>query len=88
MHRLKDIARRMDDCHPRTAEKWVKKLRVPADVVGHGPNRWEDESADKLITLWKLYYARKGTTPQAVRAKALGTYRDKKQLLFPFTSRN
>jgi hypothetical protein len=79
MHRLKDIAARMD-CHPRTAKRWWKKLRVPPDVIGHGPHRWHTDSFNRLIRLWELYYQTHGTTPQLVRAKYAGQRNDKFQL--------
>jgi hypothetical protein len=53
MHRLKDIARRMDNCHERTAKRWWKKLGVKPDVDGHGAHRWKDKTADRLIALWE-----------------------------------
>ena len=79
MHQLKDIAVRMDNCHVRTAKRWWKKLRVPPDVRGHGPHRWKDATADKLISLWELYYATRGTTPQITRAKFAGKFTDDQQ---------
>jgi hypothetical protein len=79
MHRLKDIAARMDNCHERTAKRWWKKLGVPPDVIGHGPHRWEDATADRLIALWKQYYNTRGTTPQIVKAKYRGELTDTNQ---------
>jgi hypothetical protein len=79
MHHLKDIAARMD-CHVRTAKRWWKKLRVPPDVIGHGPHRWHDDTADRLIHLWETYYRMRGTTPQIVRTKYAGKLTDKFQL--------
>jgi hypothetical protein len=90
MHQLKDIAARMDGCHPRTAKRWWRKLddecvaaglpRVCPDVQGHGPHRWEDATADRLIMLWRQYYAKRGTTPQMVKARYQGHLPEKNQL--------
>ena len=90
MHQLKDIARRMGDCHVRTAKRWWKKLdaiqarlkrqRVRPDVRGHGAHKWHDDTADLLIQLWENYYTAHGTTPQIVRAKFAGKLTEKKQL--------
>ena len=88
MHRLKDIARRMDDCHERTAKRWWKKLGIPPDVRGHGPHRWLDATADRLVKLWMDYYSSRGTTPQIVKAKYAGTFTDKRQLTLNFDEKN
>ena len=74
MLRLKDIAARMDNCHPRTATRWWKKLDrecraaglpgVAPDVTGHGPDKWIPATAEWLLTLWRGYYAMRGTTPR------------------------
>lgn len=92
MHQLKDIARRMDNCHVRTAKRWWKKLdsecayaglpRVKPDVQGHGPHRWEDATADRLIAMWKAYYTAKGTTAAITRAKYAGDLTDARQMFF------
>jgi len=90
MHQLKDIASRMDGCHPRTAKRWWRKLdaecraaglpSVAPDVQGHGPHRWEDATADRLIKLWRDYYTKRGTTPQIVKARYRGHFQEKNQL--------
>ena len=71
MKTLKDIAQAMD-CHPRTARRWWHKLKVPPDVVGHGPNRWKDRTFNRLIELWETFYKSRGTTLQITRAKYAG----------------
>ncbi len=79
MFRLKDIAQRMD-CHERTAKRWWKRLRVPPDVIGHGPHRWHKASFERLISLWEKYYTTHGTSLQITRAKYAGKLTDKNQL--------
>ena len=96
MHQLKDIARRMGDCHVRTAKRWWKKLdaiqarlkrqRVRPDVRGHGAHKWHDDTADLLIQLWENYYTAHGTTPQIVRAKYAGDQSDARQIEFTMIS--
>ncbi len=76
---LKDIAAAMD-CHPDTARSWVKRLRVPPDVVGHGAHRWKEKSFRRLIELYEAHFAQRGTTPQIIRQKFAGKLTDKKQL--------
>lgn len=90
MQQLKDIAARMDGCHPRTAKRWWRKLdgecaaaglpRVKPDVRGHGPHRWHDATADRLIALWAQYYETRGTTPQLTYLKYQGLLTDNFQL--------
>jgi hypothetical protein len=92
MHQLKDIARRMGDCHVRTAKRWWKKLdaiqarlkrtRVQPDVMGHGAHKWHDHTADRLIQLWEDYYKSRGTTAETVRAKYAGDLSDARQIEF------
>lgn len=82
---LKDIAAAMDN-HPKTAVKWIKRLGVPADVKGHGPNKWEDESFNRLIALYKQFYKQAGTTPKIVRSKYAGDLTDARQIEFTFRS--
>ena len=94
MQQLKDIASRMDNCHVRTAKRWWKKLNaeciaaklppVAPDVQGHGPHRWHDATADRLIALWQNYYTAKGTTPTIIRAKYAGDLTDARQIEFTF----
>jgi len=79
MLRLKDIAVRMDCCE-RTAKRWWKRLRVPPDVIGHGPHRWHKASFERLIYLWETYYKLHGTSLQLTRAKYAGQLTDKNQL--------
>jgi hypothetical protein len=86
MLRLKDIAALMDDCHPRTAKRWWKKLNaecrrmgwplVGPDVSGHGPHRWKPETAARLIKLWEDANKARGTTLAIIRAKAAGKFSD------------
>jgi hypothetical protein len=74
MLRLKEIAARMDDCHPRTATRWWKKLdaacrragveRVAPDVTGHGPDKWHEATATRLLDLWRTWYSQRATTPR------------------------
>jgi hypothetical protein len=90
MQQLKDIVARMDGIHPLTARRWWKKLdrecaaagrpRVKPDVRGHGPDRWEDATAERFIALWKQYFDTRGTTPQIFRNKFQGNNPDKNQL--------
>ena len=88
MHQLKDIARRMDNCHVRTAKRWWKKLNIPPDVIGHGPHRWYDRTADRLIKLWEDFYNSRGTTLAITRAKYQGDLFDARQLeLIPCTQK-
>ncbi|HEV2692078.1 MAG TPA: hypothetical protein VG347_04210 [Verrucomicrobiae bacterium] len=94
---LKDIAAAMD-CHPKTAVRWVKKLdriqrrrghpRVCADVTGHGPNKWEDETFDLLIALYKQFYKSAGTTPEITRLKYCGDLIDARQIEFYFHAKH
>jgi hypothetical protein len=82
LFQLKDIAAAMDGLHPRNAKKWWRRLdreqermgrpRVCPDVRGHGPHRWEPETFNRLIALWKNYYAAKGSTAAITRAKFAG----------------
>jgi len=82
MLQLKDIAARMDGCHPRTAKRWWKKINaellaagqpgVAPDVQGHGPHRWKAATFERLIRLWEGYYLKRGTSYQIVRAKHAG----------------
>lgn len=97
MHRLKDIARRMDNSCERTAWRWIQKLNaqlaaldkddsVLPDVPsspgrGGAPNRWHDKTADRIISLWEQFYKTRGTTPQIVRAKYAGDLFDARQLI-------
>ncbi len=79
MLRLKDIAARMDDCHLRTVTRWWKKLDaecrtaglpgVAPDVTGHGPDKWLPETVERLLRHWRYYYAQRGVTTKAGRAK-------------------
>jgi hypothetical protein len=85
MKTLKEIAAILD-CHPRTAKKWWKKMNIPPDVPGHGPHRWEDETAARFIQRYKDYFKSRGTTPQICRLKYAGDLTDPHQiLLFPIT---
>jgi hypothetical protein len=80
---LKQIAARMD-CHPKTAKRWWKKLNVPPDVFGHGPHKWHEDTADRLVKRYNDFYAKKGTTAQIVRLKYAGDLYDPHQIfLFP-----
>jgi hypothetical protein len=83
MLRLKDIAVLMDNCHPRTAKRWWKKLRVPPTVRGHGAHRWSEADAKKLLLRWEGWHAHQGTTPELMRAKYAGKLKDKKQMTLP-----
>jgi hypothetical protein len=76
---LKDIAAAMD-CHPDTAWRWSKRLRVPPDVVGHGAHRWKEKSFRRLIKLYEDYFKQRGTTPKIVREKFAGKLTDRQQL--------
>ena len=88
MHQLKDIAARMDNACTRTAKRWWKKLNVPPDVTGHGPHRWHDASADRIVKLWEGFYKSRGTTPQIVKAKYAGKFTDNRQMNFNFDEKN
>src|ERR1017187_9627770 len=80
---LKDIAVAMD-CHPKTAKRWIVKLRVPPDVIGHGLDKWHERSFARLMKLWTDYYNQAGTTPQIVRLKYAGDLFDARQATFSF----
>jgi transposase len=82
---MKEIAVRLN-CHERTAEKWIKKLQVPADLVGHGPNKWTQANADLIVERYFAFYRSKGTSPEIIRAKFAGLYQDKNQLSFKLSS--
>jgi hypothetical protein len=92
MKLLKDIAADMGGVHVRTAKKWWKKLdaiqarlrrpRVRPDVRGHGPHKWHDATAARLIALYESFYNAQGTTPALVRAKYSGDLSDARQITF------
>ncbi len=92
MHQLKDIAERMGGVHVKTAKRWWKKLdgiqarlrrpRVKPDVMGHGPHKWHDVTANRLVKLYEEFYQANGTTPQIIRAKYSGDLADARQIEF------
>lgn len=79
LYQLKDIAAEWD-CHPRTARRWIARLRVPPDVRGHGPLRWREKTWQRLNRLYELAFQLRGTTPQLTREKFAGKLTDEKQL--------
>lgn len=67
MVRLKEICVLLDNCHPRTAKRWWKKLGVPPTVTGHGAHRWTPDDAQKLYARWALWRRHENSTPEFLR---------------------
>ncbi len=86
MHRLKDICTRLDNCHARTAMRWVKKLAVPPTkpAKGGSPHMWDDAAFELLYQRWLAWFRDSGTTPQLHRAKFTGDLSAPHQRLFPW----
>ena len=78
MFTIKDIATRLDR-HPRSAERWWRRLMVPPDLPGN-PKLWEEASVNELLRRYKLFWQLRGSTPQLEREKYAGTRTDKQQL--------
>jgi len=83
-YQLKDIANLLC-CHEQTARRWWKRLAIPPDIRGHGPDKWYIPTGNRLITSYKLYYTMRGTTAAITRNKYAGQHTDAAQLGFKFS---
>jgi hypothetical protein len=76
---VKDLAVEMD-IHPRNVKRWVKRIGIQPDLPGHGPHRWREATARRIIHAFTEFYRRDGTTPQIRKAKISGKFTDTAQL--------